>query len=313
MRRLRNCSAELSWCTKVSFLNKFSSDLRYSGHTTSFRKTVLKRVVERYRTELSNHLEGRKRLYRSREERERIKDANRVCSQKDTWFRAGGATSVLTVPVTPNGQLAETVRKSLLKGRQPVGTKTKVVEDGGACARNFLTRSNQFPRTKCERTDCVLCVQRGGDEADTKCVRNNIGYEGMCSRCPTKFSYIGETSRTAYTRLKEHLSDYRAASAARLPALPTDDGSRTGCGKRKVNVKSWMWEHSRDIHGGVLGAEEGVSDYEFKVTGVFKKCLDRQIDEGLRIFDVEAEGGKILNSKNEWFTPKIVEQVYRQQ
>ena len=123
---------------------------------------------------------------------------------------------------------------------------------------------------------------------------------------------MGESSRTAYTRLSEHLSDYRAASAAKLPALPTNDGV-AGCGKRKRDVKSWMWEHIRDCHGGVPGEDGGMNDYKFKVTGVFKKCLDRQVDEGLRITECETEGGDILNSRNEWFTPKIVEAIFRQQ
>ena len=142
------------------------------------------------------------------------------------------------------------------------------------------------------------------------CVKNNIGYDGQCGRCPTRYSYIGESSRTAYTRLKEHLSNYRAASAAKLPALPTSDA---GGGIRKKDVKSFMWEHSRDCHGGVVGEEGGMGDYIFKVSGVFQKCMDRQVDEGLRIIECEKEGGKVLNSKNEWFTPKIVEAVFRQQ
>ena len=28
-----------------------------------------------------------------------------------------------------------------------------------------------------------------------------------------------------------------------------------------------MWEHSRDTHGGVLGEDGGMRDYEFSVTG----------------------------------------------
>ena len=70
-----------------------------------------------------------------------------------------------------------------------------------------------------------------------------VGYEGQCVRCDTKHTYIGETSRLAYTRIKQHLVDYRAAAAANLPALPADRG---GSDFRKWDVKSWMWEHSRD-------------------------------------------------------------------
>ena len=36
-------------------------------------------------------------------------------------------------------------------------------------------------------------------------------------------------------------------------------------------------------------------------------------DEGFRIIQCEAENGRVLNLKNEWFTPKIVETVFGQQ
>ena len=71
LRRLRNCSPELDWSVKMGFLNKFSSDLRYSGHRASFRRTILNRVINKYRTDLCNHMEGRKTMYRSSKEREK--------------------------------------------------------------------------------------------------------------------------------------------------------------------------------------------------------------------------------------------------
>ena len=140
-------------------------------------------------------------------------------------------------------------------------------------------------------------------------MNSNVDYEGKCSRCSSKHSYLGETSRTALTRIKEHLSDYRTAAAAQIAPQPPDHGDVY----RRKNVKSWMWEHSRDYHGGVIGVDGGMGDFKFSVTGVFKKCLDRQVDEGFRIIQCEAENGLVLNSKNEWFTPKIVETVFRQQ
>jgi hypothetical protein len=78
-----------NWPRKIKFLNTFSSDLRYSGHNESFRQTVLKRVVGRYKAELSNHLEGRKKMFRTREERELDDGGKRGMNQKDTWFRSG--------------------------------------------------------------------------------------------------------------------------------------------------------------------------------------------------------------------------------
>ena len=135
MRRLRNCSPELSWEAKVGFLNKFSSDMRFSGHTPSFRKTLLRRIVARYEVELMNHLTKKKKLYRSRIERIQMNEKTKFAAQKDTWFRVGGSTSTITVPVTPNGMLAEKIRDNLKKSRQPTGTKTLVVEDGGIGAQ----------------------------------------------------------------------------------------------------------------------------------------------------------------------------------
>ena len=164
MRRLRNCSPELNWFRKIKFLNTFSSDLRYSGHSESFRQTVLKRVVGRYKAELSNHLEGRKTMFRTREERELDESGKRGKNQKDTWFRKDGATSTITVPVTPNGILADRVRENLLRGRQPKGTKTKVVEDGGVTSRSGLVKSNQFCRKECGRDDCVMCCLKEGNK-----------------------------------------------------------------------------------------------------------------------------------------------------
>ena len=107
--------------------------------------------------------------------------------------------------------------------------------------------------------------------------------------------------------VNKHISDYRAASAARLPPLPT---SLEPTDKRRV--KSWMWEHTRDVHGGQVGAEGGVLDFRFKVTGAFNKCLERQVDEGVCMRLHEQEGVILMNSKNEWFTAKTVETIFRQ-
>ena len=38
---------------------------------------------------------------------------------------------------------------------------------------------------------------------------------------------------------------------------PEETGRRdwAGGGKQNKNVKSWMWEHSRDFHDGLIGDE----------------------------------------------------------
>ena len=114
---------------------------------------------------------------------------------------------------------------------------------------------------------------------------------------------------TIYTRLREHLADYRSAARDRLPAQLQPGGD---AGEKPKNVKSWMWEHVRDVHGGVVGENNGMNDYQMNVTGRFRKCLDRQVDEDLRLQEFESGGGVLLNFKCEYFTPKSIQPVFRQ-
>ena len=107
-----------------------------------------------------------------------------------------------------------------------------------------------------------MTTEKEGSIGGTRCAQSNVGYEGTCARCCEVFAYMGETSRTAYTRLSEHLTNYRADAAAGLPPVPP--GARARGGK-----KSWMWEHVRNYHDGVVGDNNGMTDFNVKVTG---KC-----------------------------------------
>ena len=54
-----------------------------------------------------------------------------------------------------------------------------------------------------------------------------------------------------------------------------------------------MWEHTQNVHRGQIGDNGGVSDNRFKVSSNFKRCLQRQIDEGLRMKRKEEEGSGV--------------------
>ena len=73
-----------------------------------------------------------------------------------------------------------------------------------------------------------------------------------------------------------------------------------------------MWEHTRDSHYGQVGEGGIQSDYKFTVTNKFTKCLGRQVDEDIRMKLKENQGCVLLNSKNEYYTPKSVEIVFKQ-
>ena len=51
-----------------------------------------------------------------------------------------------------------------------------MLEDGGVCVQVGLVQTNQFPRDVCHIIDCLLCVQKGGNEVNTRCESSNIGY-----------------------------------------------------------------------------------------------------------------------------------------
>ena len=111
-----------------------------------------------------------------------------------------------------------------------------------------------------------------------KCYLSNVGYAAECTSCEEPFSYIGETSRTTYTRFRENLSNYKSAASSKLPALPQANG-----GEFQGRVKSFMWEHTRDYHEGQVGALGGMGDFKTSVVKKFSKCLPRQVNEDIRM------------------------------
>ena len=116
------------------------------------------------------------------------------------------------------------------------------------------------------------------------------GYTSTLTVPATPNGVLAEKVRD-HTRLRQHLAAYKTASAAQLPAQPqhVDPLSRPRA------AKSWMWEHTRDKHQGIVGPNEGRDDYKVKVEGRFLKCLYQQVDEDVRMQLFEASGGELLN------------------
>ena len=82
-----------------------------------------------------------------------------------------------------------------------------------------------------------------------------------------------------------------------------------------------MWDHTESHHDGVI-SHNIRQDYTFRLQGVFGDCLLRQLDEAVRINMVELQGKVVgdrsegvggravmLNRKEEYYQPKIVESV----
>ena len=149
------------------------------------------------------------------------------------------------------------------------------------------------------------------------CYKEGIGYASTCTRCrvtdeqeegrpPDNYTYIGETARTLYTRANQHLTSYRSHLAGRKA------------------VESWMWDHTVSHHDGVIGPDHGQCDYQFRVQGVFQKPLYRQVDEAVRLGQIDSHGcllddvggqwgGPVisLNSRGEFYKPRIMQYSFK--
>jgi hypothetical protein len=71
LRRLRNNSPEDDFASKCDHITKWAISLKRGGHDEKFRVNMIAKAVKKFKDEICDHNEGRKDLYRSREERER--------------------------------------------------------------------------------------------------------------------------------------------------------------------------------------------------------------------------------------------------
>ena len=179
-------------------------------------------------------------------------------------------------PFTPDSKLmlkwkqtAERIEHSS-KGK----VRAKIVEQGGTPLRSLLTRSAPREDDRCNQEDCIICHDE--DNKHLMCHRaskGGVGYEVQCQRCMQengKISlYHGETSRTLYTRLKEHFQN----TSHEKPAL---------------------LKHNDIFH------PNQEPNFKVKAVGFFKDPLSRQVNEGIRINNSRSDKGHLMNSKAEF-------------
>ena len=128
----------------------------------------------------------------------------------------------------------------------------------------MLQRSDPFKQRRCANANCLLYRTDGkGSSRST-----GVTYELVCQACKSK--YVGETSRSAYIRGREHFH-----------ALKRRERS------------SVVWKHCCERH------EKNEESFVMNVTEIFRDdAMLRQITESVLINKVEE--GKLINSKSEW-------------
>ena len=128
VRRLRNCKQELPWSVKRNFLQDYVIRMFHGGYDEKFRHDVVRQSIARYEGMIRADADGHQPLYRDRDwqKTERRKQKNK---KKDNWLAKGGYDTVIMVPSTPGGKLAEMYKQVIESNPGPV--KIKVQESGG--------------------------------------------------------------------------------------------------------------------------------------------------------------------------------------
>ena len=202
----------------------------WSGHGEGVREIVARRALSRYFNNLKNYEQTGRPLYRSMAERKDF-----IKENKATWFRQEGATATLMVPWTPDSALAKGLRKVLESTEGPKGTKVKIVEKPGLKVTAMVQSTKNFKRLSCGRLKCPLKDSEHGCR-DT-CFMESVVYMGQCNLCVnTKSIYIGETSRTIYTRANQHLRDFEKCK------------NRIDVEIRADEMSSWILDHVKEKH-----------------------------------------------------------------
>ena len=264
LKVLLNCSPQLPKDTVAGHLTYFSQRMQASGYEKKFRYEVIKSALDAYNNIKKTDIEGRKPMYRKkdylREERRREKE-----ERKRSWFKKGNYEAVMFVPATPESKLAKLYKKTIAKHK----TKIRVVEKAGTKVKDLLQRNDPLSDKQCNDNKCFVCSTHK-DDLKGNCRTSGITYSITCDNDQCSFRYIGQSSKNAYTRGREHQDDYN----------------------QKKN-SSAMWNHCVEKHGGVQ------QPLTMTITDTCRNdCMKRQILEATRIRHSDPDHS--MNSRTEW-------------
>ena len=168
------------------------------------------------------------------------------------------------------------------------GYKLKIVERTGRKLEDIFPKNNPWAGQDCQRDSCLLCKtkMKSGENLDQECSKRNTIYMTWCHTCKEEaekkaqeggktkeYIYIGETSRSSYERLGEHVK-----------------------ARENVSTTSHMLKHMLDMHEG---KEMENVEFRAKVMKHARTAYERQIFESVSI-QSNREKHYMLNSKAEF-------------
>ena len=288
IRILRNCSEDIPWQRVEEHLTDFSLRMKMSGYNENYRHNIIKSSLTGWTRQKERDINGTRPLYRE-------KSWNRIARRKEKertaayWFRNDQNNThdfPIFCPCTPNSELLHKWRKVAedITKQSKDTIRPKIIEQGGTALKSILCKPSSR-ENHCTDPECYVCeCDKNGSLGCRKTSVGGIGYEIQCLECNEngkKSLYHGETSRTLYTRVKEHMYQGRDTTNETKPLL----------------------KHSMLHHSGRR------VKFDIRRTGSFQDPLSRQINEGVRINNSTADPGYLMNSKSEFHqgqVPRIV-------
>ena len=210
--------------------------------------------------------------------------------KKKNWGTKNNTIAPIIIPSTPNSELLRRMRDVMSKSNSKY--KFTIVEKGGRTLQSTLIDTNPTASGKCGRSKlkkskddplipCIMCR-----EGSVGCDKQNINYQFRCMVDGCKGVYIGETSKSGFTRGNQHQAKYLQDNA-------------TSC----ESSTSWMKEHQLRYHN------DAPEKFKMEVLQVFKDAMSRQISEAVRIDHAVRNGYDVSNEKSEWHSASLVSVV----
>ena len=272
VRRLVNTRRQLDWDTiKTDILSEFSWAMKISGYSEKFRLDVIKAAIVTYERRCARADAGIAPLHRPRgwrsEERRQAK-----AIALNSWYRPHN--TVCFVPATPNSELANKLQEFVDIEMKKINMSAKIVETAGVSIRDQTVR---LDLTGCKFPDCWAC--ESGEKGASHTKRGPV-YSGECLDCGEvniTAGYDGESGFSAYNRFKSHKASINSNTTSNAFA-----------------------RHLNEFHPDKIKDHTG---FKVKVEGTFKKCLDRQVKEGINIFANSEKRDIQMNSKLDFHGP----------
>ena len=275
LRRLRNNSRGLDVETSRKVMALWSRKLQRSGYPVTVRHEVIRTAYERWEKMCETEDAGGRPIHRPRgwmaRERRMEKERKTSC-----WHQSQDNQISAPLILDPTaGSLTKEAKDVCAKFEAVTGMRVVVQERAGSSVKH-LAKAEPLKHKGCGRDECFSCSTGGG-----KCEKNGVGYRITCDTCQLagrSAQYDGETGSNGFSRGKEH------DDALRLE----DEGNA-------------LWKHCMLEHNSVR------QNFTMKCLGGFRSCLERQVNEAVRIEMSKAEC--VMNSRAEFHQAPLVRVV----